>query len=247
MSFFLLATALWLASPAWLHDDGGNDSSRAAQGLRVAIDSLYVVDGALRVNFHADNAVTEKLLQGLRRGLTASISYKLQLWHKRLFSDLVAERSLQFKATFDNWEQKYVVVGAGERRVTSSVATLREKWTMHRQVRLVDIERLQTGRTYYLIIEAVLEPVSKENLREIRGWLSGEVKNAPERLGKLTKADSSSQADSASDSTNAAAESTGLKQRVFETLMNLIGFGGKTVSARTEDFRVEENTILWQR
>jgi hypothetical protein len=244
MSFFLWATALWLAWPNAL---AGDDPPRRDQGLRVAIDSLYVGEGALRVNFHADSAVTEKLLDGLRRGLTASITYKLQLWHKRLFSDLGAEQSLQYKATFDNWEQKYVVVGAGERRVTSLVATLREKWTMHRHVRLVDIERLQPGRTYYLIIEAVLEPVSKENLREIRGWLSGEVKSAPERLGKLTKADSSSHADGASDSTKAAAEPPGLKQRVFETLMNLIGFGGKTVSARTENFRVEENAILWQR
>lgn len=224
------ATTLWLAPQSSLAQQTSSTSTGASgsgwQGLRVVIDSLYVEDGALLVDFHADSLVTAKLLEGLRRGLTSSISYHLQLWHKRWISDLIAERRFEWKAAFDNWEQKYIVVGGGERRLTAAAATLRAKWTTHRSLQLVDIDRLQPGRNYYLVVEAFFEPVSKENLREIRGWLAGEVKGgAP------------------ADSNTAH---SGVKLRLLETLMNLIGFGGKKISTRSATFQLRENAILWQ-
>ena len=254
--FFLMmvTTTLWL-SPAWptpsdassvIDDDKA--AVRAEPGMRVIIDSLYVEDGALRVDFHCDSAVTVKLLDGLRRGLTASVSYHLQLWHKRWFSDLIAERRLEWKATFDHWEQKYVVIANGERRLTSSAVTVREKWTKHQALWLIETSRLQPGRDYYLAIEAFLEPVSKENLREIRGWLAGEVRGSK----TTTAADSAGQkGDDESRPLNAAppdstAERPGVKLRLLETLMNLIGFGGKKARARSAIFQIEENNILWQ-
>ena len=226
-------------------EHGAND------GLRIAIDSLYVLDGAVRVDFHADSAVTVKLLEGLRRGLTASITYHVQVWQKRWLSDLVAERRLEWKASFDNWERKFIVAGLGEKRLTASANTVREKWTQHRGVRLTETNRLQTGKNYFVVIEAFLEPVSKENLREIRGWLAGEVK---EVSSSSSPADSSIANNSKADSTGrtivAPAESTdekpGFKLRILETVVNLIGFGGKKVNARSRIFQIEENTILWQ-
>lgn len=220
-------------------------------GPRIVIDSLYVEDGALRVDFHADSVVTVKLLEGLRRGLTAAITYHVHMWHKRWLSDMVAERHLEWKASFDNWERKYIVAGGGERRLTASVATVREKWTRHHGLRLAETSRLQSGRNYYVTIEALLEPVSKENLREIRGWLAGEVKGVS---GSLSNADTSgvttAKTDSTARATAAAADSTdekpGFKLRFLETLMNLIGFGGKKITMRSEIFQVEENAIVWQ-
>lgn len=223
-----------------------------AEGLRLVIDSLYVNDGILRVDFHADSAVTVKLLEGLRRGLTAAITYHVQVWQKRWLSDLVAERRLEWKASFDNWERKYIVAGLDERRLTSSVATVREKWSVQRGLRLVDASRLQPEKNYFIVIEAFLEPVSKENLREIRGWLAGEIKSA---TGSSPQADTSAATDYRTDSTgrtteaavDSSAEKSGIKLRILETVMNLIGFGGKKTSARSEIFQVRENTILWQR
>jgi len=221
------------------------------EGLRLEIDSLYVLDGALRVDFHADSAVTVKLLDGLRRGLTASITYHVQVWQKRWLSDLVAERRLEWKASFDNWDRKYIVAGLGEKRLTASANTVREKWTQHRGVRMTETSRLQSGKNYFVVIETFLEPVSKENLREIRGWLAGEVKGVST---PSSRADSSAAAGSGADSTarrvEAPADSTdekpGIKLRFLETLVNLIGFGGKKADTRSPIFQIEENTILWQ-
>ncbi len=220
-------------------------------GLRVVIDSLYVLEGALRVDFHADSAVTVKLLDGLRRGLTASITYHVQVWHKRWLSDLVAERRLEWKASFDNWERKFIVAGLGERRMTASANTVRERWTYQRGVRMMETGRLQTGQNYFVVIEAFLEPVSKENLREIRGWLAGEVKGvsspsspADTSLAKNSKADSTGRTTGVSaDSTD---EKPGIKFRLLETIVNLVGFGGKKVDAQSRIFQIDGNEILWQ-
>jgi len=208
-----------------------DEQSAGWDKLSVVIDSVYVMDTALRVDFHADSAVTGKLLEGLRRGLTASISYQVRLWQKRFISRLVAERRFQYKAAFDHWEQKYLVVSSDERRMTSSSATVRTKWSVHRGLWIADLEQLQPGRTYYLVIEAFLEPVSKENLREIRGWLAGEVK------GKTA-----SHADSLADSTE---QRSSFKMRFFETLMDLIGFGGKKSSVQSAGFEMQERVIVW--
>jgi len=222
-------------------------SSGSKDGLRIVIDSLYVMDNALRVDFHADSALTVKLLDGLRRGLTASITYHAQVWQKRWFSDVVGERRLEWKASFDRWERKYIVAGLGERRITASAKTVREKWTQQRGVRLAETGRLQTGKNYFVVIEAFLEPVSKENLREIRGWLAGEVKGV---TASSSRADSGAVADTSARIAEAPADSTdekpGFKLRILETLVNLIGFGGKKVNARSRIFRIEENEIQWQ-
>jgi len=225
--------------------------TRASDGLRLAIDSLYIDDGMLQVDFHADSALTAKLLEGLRRGLTASITYHVQVWQKRWLSEVAAERRIEWKASFDNWERKYIVVGRGERRLTASAATVREKWARQRGLRLVEMNRLQPGKNYYLTIEALLEPVSKENLREIRGWLAGEVRGAASTSANGDTSDTANaRADSIARATSAAADSTvekpGFKLRFLETLMNLIGFGGKKTSLRSANFQIEDNHIVWQ-
>jgi len=224
---------------------GGHD------GLHVVIDSLYVLEGALRVDFHADSAVTVKLVDGLRRGLTASITFHVQVWHKRWLSDLVAERRLEFKASFDNWERKFIVAGLGERRLTASANTVREKWTQHRGVRMIETGRMQTGKNYFVVIEAFLEPVSKENLREIRGWLAGEVKGVSSPSSPAdTSLVNNSKTDSIGRTIEASADSTdekpGFKLRFLETVVNLIGFGGKKANARSPIFQIDEDKILWQ-
>lgn len=244
---FAMAVCLWPAAleAGVLTIGAAAPAVGGGEGLRVVIDSLYVEDGALRVDFHADSAMTAKVLEGLRRGLTASITYHLQVWHKRWIRDLVAERRLEWKASFDNWEQKFIVVGLGERRMTASVARVREKWATQRSLQLVDVSRLQPGRNYYVVIEAFLEPVSKENLREIRGWLAGKVRSGAKAIANADSVAVDSVASASKAPADSSSERPGFKLRVLDTLMNLIGFGGKKAGTRSELFQIEENVILW--
>jgi len=213
-----------LAAPSW------------AQETRVVIDSLRVKENYLIVDFHADSLLMPNLLNGMQRGLTSSAQFRVQLWRKRsrwFGSTLLAERSYEIKSTYDPWEQKYVIVTAGERRLTSALALLRRWWEQHRGVTLVEIKELSSNRRYFLTIALLVEPVSKESLDEIRGWLAGEVKSA--------KRDST-------DTTNASKRDENVPDRLLNLLINLTGFGKQVITAQSEIFGMRASgEIAWER
>src|SRR5262245_24180960 len=105
-----------------------------AQELSLEIDALRVASGYLRIDFHADSLLTERLLANMRRGVTSSTRFRVQLWRKRswLLSSVVAERSFEIKATFDLWEQQYLLQTPDERRLTRSLDYVKDRWQQHR-------------------------------------------------------------------------------------------------------------------
>ncbi|MGH7452841.1 MAG: DUF4390 domain-containing protein, partial [bacterium] len=152
-----------------------------AQETSVVIDSLRMKENYLLVDFHADSLLTRHLLNGMQRGLTSSAQYRVQLWRKRGFlfgSTLLAERQYEIKSTYDPWEQKYVIITAAERRLTSALDLVRHWWEQHHGVALAELKDLHPSRRHFVTIDLQIEPVSKESLNEIRGWLAGEVKGA---------------------------------------------------------------------
>ncbi|MDZ7291667.1 MAG: DUF4390 domain-containing protein [candidate division KSB1 bacterium] len=205
-----------------------------AQDTRIVIDSLRVKENHLLVDFHADSLLTRHLLNGMQRGLTSSAQYRVQLWRKRsrwLGSTLLAERQYGIKSTYDPWEQKYLIVTAEERRFTSALDVVRRWWEQHRGVELIELKNLNPSRRYFIAIELLVEPVSKESLNEIQGWLAGEVKSDPQR-----------------DSTEATKASSreGIPDRLLNLLINLTGFGKRVISVQSKNFGItEKEEIIW--
>ncbi len=201
-----------------------------AQEPRITIDSLRMVSGKLLVDFHVDSLLTSRLLAGMKRGVTSSARFRVQLWRKSgwLFNALIAEREFQVKSAFEPWEGKYLVQSTAERRFTKSLAFLRASWEQHRDLAVADSAQLGAKSRYYLVIEIVCEPVSRESLREIRGWLSGELKGL-----------------SQADTTDAEAPPQGgLRSRLFDTVIDLTGFGAQVRSMKSKSFRLEENNRI---
>jgi len=221
--------ALWLiiATPA------------IAQETRVVIDSLRVKENALVIDFHADSLLTTHLLDGMRRGLTSSAQFRVQLWRKRGFlfsSTIVTERQYEIKSTYEPWEQKYVIITAGERRLTSSLDLVRRWWEQHRGVALAEAKDLHPGRRYFVTIDLLVEPVSKESLNEIRGWLAGEVKPAANKSDS-TKSDSTA-------ARSQAKRDDSFPDRLLNLLINLTGFGKQVMAARSEIFGIGESGMI---
>lgn len=207
-----------------------------AQEARVVIDSLRLEASALYVDFHVDSLLTSTLLNGMQRGLTSAAQFRVQLWRKRsrwFGSTFLGERHYEIKSTYEAWEKKYIIVTAGERRLTSSLDLVRRWWEQHRGVALAEAKQLQTDRRYFVTIELSLEPVSKENLNEIRGWLAGEVKPSAQR-------DSTQHAPA--DTT--AARTNSVSERLLNLLVNLTGFGKQVVTIQSEIFGVDKNGKL---
>ncbi|MCG3119470.1 MAG: hypothetical protein ALAOOOJD_01879 [bacterium] len=219
----------WLATaPVW------------AQETRVRIDSLRVQESYLYADFHVDSLLTTHLLNGMQRGLTSSAQFRVQLWRKRsrwFGSTLVTERRYEIKSTYDPWEQKYVIVTAEERRLTSALSLLRRWWEQHRGVALAAVKEFNSARRYFVTIELLVEPVSKESLNEIRGWLAGEVKTAAPR-------DSTQ-----SDSTATEGKRDGsVPDRLLNLLINLTGFGKQVITAQSEVFGINDSGMMvWEK
>jgi hypothetical protein len=211
-------------------------SPSLAQETRVVIDSLRLQESHLVVDFHADSLLTRHLLNGMQRGLTSAAQFRVQLWRKRsrwFGSTLLVERHYEVKSTYDQWEQKYVIVTAAERRLTSALDLVRSWWEQHRGLTLIEAKELHPVRRHFLTIELVVEPVSKESLNEIRGWLAGEVKPSSKQ-----------------DSTGATQEkeSKDVPDRLLNFLVNVTGFGKRVITVQSENFWITASgEIVWEK
>lgn len=203
-------------------------TAASAQQFSLKIDSLRLQAGYWRVDFHADSLLTARLVANLRRGVTAAARFRVQLWRKRswLVNSVVAERAFEIKSTFDLWEQQFLLQAPGERRLTRSLEYVKSRWEQHRNLPLADSSQLHSRHRYYLVVEARLEPVSRESLQEIRGWLGGEMKSITER-----------------DSSAASPPESGrsFQDRVLDTVLDLTGLGEHTVSIKSPLFRVQDD------
>lgn len=200
-----------------------------AQEPRVVIDSLRVAENYLVVDFHADSLLNRHLLTGMQRGFTSAAQFRVQLWRKRkgwFGSTLLAERQYEIKSTYDPWERKYLIITAEERRLTSAMELLRRRWEQHHGVALAEVAKLHPARRHFVTVELLVEPISKESLNEIRGWLAGEVKSVTQR-----------------DTTNAAVNKKRkeVPDRLLELIINLTGFGKRAISAKSGIFWLTEN------
>jgi hypothetical protein len=208
-----------------------------AQETSLVIDSLRLKENYLLVDFHADSLLTSQLLNGMQRGLTSSAQYRVQLWRQRGFllgSTLLAERQYEIKSTYDPWEQKYAIITAAERRLTSALDLVRRWWEQHHGVALAELKDLHPSRRHFVTIDLQIEPVSKESLNEIRGWLAGEVKGGAKR-----------------DSTNTPnheEKGRDIPDRLLNFLVNVTGFGKRVITAKSPNFRItEQGEIEWEK
>jgi hypothetical protein len=209
-----------------------------AQETSLVIDSLRLKENYLLVDFHADSLLTRQLLNGMQRGLTSSAQYRVQLWRKRGFlfgSTLLAERQYEIKSTYDPWEQKYVIITAAERRLTSALDLVRRWWEQHHGVALTELKNLHLSRRHFVTIDLQIEPVSKESLNEIRGWLAGEVKGGAKR-------------DSIGTANDTEEKGRDIPDRLLNFLVNVTGFGKRVITVKSPNFRInEKGEIEWEK
>jgi len=180
------------------------------------------------VDFHVDGLLTDKMIEGLQRGLTSIIEYRVQLWRRSSWvSHFVAEDFYRIKIYFDHWERKFAIISENENRLTSSSETLREKCSEVQGLVLSDSSSLRPGVKYFVTVKMKYEPISTENYEQLKTWLKGE-------MGTL---DPSKQKEPPK-------HSGGSRSRLFNMFVNLIGFGDKVLSAKSEYFTVQSDSLI---
>lgn len=199
-------------------------------GQKVLVDSVQIDNNYLSIDFSIEGVIDDKIAEGLRKGRTLTLEYKIQLWEKNsgLINHLKAERFVRMKVNFDFWENKFVIYRPEEKRLTSSIETVRERCSEIHDFNVISLEKLKPESDYFINIEVALKPLSVENYEEIKNWLSGEVKDIS--LKRMS---------------NPNEQEKGFKNRILRVFMAITGFGDRVISGKTETFAIQEKNVLW--
>ena len=203
-----------------------------AAGKKLVIDSIKVNLEMLVLNFHVDEIIDEKVSEGLRKGLTSTIEYQIQLWEKKggVINNLVAQQAIRMKIFFDNWENKYVILSQEERRLTNSLETVKEKCSLIQNVEMIPLSQLKSDNKYFFTVKLALRPLSMENYQEIKHWLSGKAKDF-----NLKNIDDTQE------------QEKKFKGGLLKMFLTLTGFGDRVISRQCNDFKIQQGEIIWMK
>jgi len=197
---------------------------------KVFIDSVKVGSNILKIDFTVDGIIDQKVAEGLRKGLVSTIEYQIQLWEKRggWINNLVTQQYVRLKIFFDNWENKFVIMSAEEKRLTSALETVREKSSQISDVEVTPLEKLKSGKKYFFTVKTILRPLSVENYQDIKNWLNGKAKNLD-----LQNLDDTEQ------------QEKKFKGGLLKMFLALTGFGDRVITGKSDEFSILEDKIDW--
>ena len=203
-----------------------------AANKRVVFDSLRVNTEIVLLDFHVDEIIDEKVAEGLQKGLTSTIEYQVELWEKkgRVINRLVTQQFVRMKVFYDNWEHKYVILTPEEKRLTSSLETVKEKCSQVQSLEIIPVQKLKENKKYFFNIKVILRPLSIENYQEIKHWLSGKAKNF-----KLDDLDDTEK------------QEKKFKGGLLKMFLALTGFGDRVISGKGDDFIIQAGAVVWEK
>lgn len=203
-----------------------------AQKQTVTIDSIRFVNGDFSVDFRVEELFDEAIIDGLERGFTVGITYQVELWRVRnnWFDQLLTRQVLQYKTGYNKFDRRYFWVNESsefgpESLVSSSFEKITQKCSVLEELILAKKDDFNVDNQYYVVITGILEPLSVENMDEMRKWLGGEVsglelKENPEDSPKK------------------------LTGRLLTLIKNITGFGDRHYAGRSGDFVITVDGLV---
>ena len=197
-----------------------------AQDKEIVIDSLLITNGNLALNFHTETLFDESVLDGIEKGFTVNVTFQMDLWKARsnCIDKNIVRTNLTTKIRYNKFNQRYILFNeqTGERLETFSFDKVENRCTVHTNIALTDTTRLREDETYYAVIEGILEPLSVENIDEMRKWLGGEVEDLEIR-------------------TKPVESPKKLTSSFLSFIKNITGFGDQHCSVQSQKFMVHDD------
>lgn len=149
--------------------EAGEQSVRLGE-ISLSGDTVYI-------SAEAENLFSPRVLDGLRRGMTAAVEYHIQCWKDRRYwiNQLTAEKSVRMKIHYDSWSKRYALT------TRSGQIMLDEKEMVEHCSRLIRFplaafSELDPDARYTVGIRLIVQPMTMDNYEEIRRWLTGEAR-----------------------------------------------------------------------
>ena len=199
------------------------------KGNAYSFRQIQVKDEKLTFHFSSAAMFNKEVFQGLQKGMTAAVEYQIQLWkqQKNWVDQLVTETICRMKIGFDPWERRYILT-----RHTGEVSLLDEDGVWEQCARLsafplLDAGKLEPERRYRIVIHITFQPMSMENVEDIRRWLSGEAEEINPKAIRASKS---------------PLKKTG--DWFLNLVVNLSGFGDRVLLAKGPPFAWQGGSVV---
>ncbi len=163
-----------------------------------------------------------RIEESLARGMPATLQLHAELWRQRngWFDRLEESFETELRIRYDVWSETYRLERQGSPpRILESLDSVTVALTRPWSIPVARVEDLKPGSRYYVVLTATLRPLSVEDVREVEGWLSGEVEDKRRAGLKVI---------------------TELPRALFDAVRNLAGFGDQRARAESGVFRVAD-------
>jgi len=191
-------------------------SARAFQlsAIRPARD----VNGQLWVEVRLEDPIEPRVEQSLGRGMPATLTLHAELWRRRngWFDRMERAVDATFRMRYDVWSDNWRLDRPGAPTVTLGTLDSLEL-ALERTLALpvAPLARIAPETSCYVVVSASLRPLNVDDVEEVEGWLSGEVREKKRSgLGIFTA----------------------LPRSLFEAARNFAGFGDERSRLISTDF-----------
>jgi hypothetical protein len=186
--------------------------------LTVRVERIAALGDSLAVDLAVEHLLDPATEAVLERGVPVTLVHEVEVWRERAawFDRLEAARALVWKLQRDVWDEIYVVRdGDGREETYPDLGEARAALERRSAVAIAPLGLLGDRDSYYLVVNSALKPLTVEDVDELEGWLSGELKSGRQRgFGLL-----------------------GLPKALFGLVLNLTGIRDRNDTLRTASFR----------
>jgi hypothetical protein len=190
----------------------------AACALEAQLGAPRERDGYVWVDLSLSDLFPPRVAESLARGMPATLQLHAELWRRRSgwFDGLEQSYDASARMRYEVWSESYRVDRAGASSLRlSSLDSLRLVLSRPLALPVGRFEQLEPRQRYYIVVTSTLKPLSVEDVAEVEGWLSGEVRDqGRSRFGVITE----------------------LPRSVFDAVRNFAGFGDQKARALSRDF-----------
>lgn len=197
----------------------------------ILYDSLRIEGQLIIVSLHIDDMFDEQIIQGLRKGMTAAVEYRVQIWHdkRRWVKSIILERYKRIKINFDQWEKKFRVTYKGDENRLFEESDLIQYCRELKDFTIGDADLLSKDEHYRVMTLVRISPMSVENITELKHWLSGEAENLDTDDLRVSKS---------------PIKKTG--DWLLRIMIDLTGFGDRMITGKSPAFYFINGQLLFE-
>jgi len=192
-----------------------------AEALEVSVDLPRVRGDSVWIDVRLADPLSPRVRESLARGMPATLELRAEMWHRRRgwFDRLEENVDAEIRIRYEVWNRSYRLERLGAPPlILGSVDSLEMALVRPLSLPVGRVRSESQGALHFVVVTAVLRPLSVEDAAEVESWLSGEVEtNRRAGFGLITQ----------------------VPRALFDTVRNFAGFGDTRARAVSDDFTLE--------